>query len=245
MTRVCPWESDACQPTHAGQCHPSHVSRAQYSPGPRHPAAFIWPSSGHQFSDQLNKWIDIRYRYLLHKHKMADCEVWGDICSIGIAAVSYSQKCGSYLVMMAAHNQNQHSSTLLWSNLNCGLLSMENIAILFNYTISLSYTHTKTTNCIENNVPGGDSSCHQLMWELWDDNLQVVPSPQGRIFHSCRGEYLITILYASVNIVWILPRVSAAGLVTCPIHPSLQLSHYHRNFKKIVYQCQWGAENGT
>ena len=80
MTRVCPWESDACQPTHAGQCHPSHVSRAQYSAGPRHPAAFIWPSSGHQFSDQLKR-IDIRYRsnggsFMKKEHSCTHLKKW-------------------------------------------------------------------------------------------------------------------------------------------------------------------------
>ena len=94
--------------------------------------------------------------------------------------------------------------------------------------IQLYTNETKTTNCIANNVPGGESSCHrhQMMWELWDDNLQVVHPPQGRIFHSCRGEYLITILYASVNIVWILPRVSGPVTVTlaCNSHTITETS---------------------
>ena len=89
------------------------------------------------------------------------------------------------------------------------------------------YTHeTRSTNCIANNVPGGESSCdrHQVMWELWDDNLQVVHPPQGRIFRSCRGEYLITILYASVNIVWILPRVSGVVTLAYNSHTSSETS---------------------
>ena len=65
MTRVWGWESDACQPTHGDNtihltCHGLNTATR---PSPS--SAFIWPSSGHQSSDQL-KWIDIRYRYLLH-----------------------------------------------------------------------------------------------------------------------------------------------------------------------------------
>ena len=90
--------------------------------------------------------------------------------------------------------------------------------------IQLYTNETRSTNCIANNVLGGESSCHQVVWELWDDNLQVVHPPQGRIFHSCRGEYLITILYASVNIVWILPRVSGVVTLAYNSHTSSETS---------------------
>ena len=65
MTRVWGWESDACQPTHGDNtihltCHGLNTATR---PSPS--SAFIWPSSGHQSSDQL-KWIDTSYRYLLH-----------------------------------------------------------------------------------------------------------------------------------------------------------------------------------
>ena len=115
-----------------------------------------------------------------------------DPCSVKasptvIAAVSYSQKCCSYLVMMAAHNQNQHSSTLLWSNLNCVLLFIENIAILFNYTQTKQKLQTASQTMCQVESP-------RVTVTRWCGNCEMIIC---KLCHRRRGEYFTA---AGVNI---------------------------------------------